>query len=122
MKKAMLILSMLLLLTGCSITRIDNATIDEVVDKSLSEKITYRNAVGKGYKYYIPQGVIRRSIDDYNEKLYSNDDVYYLFIDVVSYLNKSKIKIPTNKDSYYFKELDNGYINITKDGNKYLAK
>ena len=121
MKKIVMLLSVFLLITGCSVTRIDNISIDKVVDTSVAVKIKSRNAIGKGYKYYLPKGVTRQSIDEYNERLYSNDDVYYLFIDVVSYLKKVDVEIPKHSDSYYFKELDKGYIKIDEKDNEYYV-
>lgn len=122
MKKIVLLLSMILIFSGCSVNRIDNASLDKVISVSIKEKVSTRNAVGKGYKYYLPKGVIRRNIDDFNEKLYCNDDVYYLFIDVVSYLNKVEVKGSKEENSYYYEDLDKGYISITKENNKYLVK
>lgn len=122
MKKVILILS-IILLTGCSIERLDNKSIDGVITTMLSTKIKYTNTVGRGYEYYLPMGVSRQKIDSFNEQLYSDGDVYYLFIDVVGYLNKTKISATKEKNAYFYKELDDkGYINILEADNKYFVK
>lgn len=123
MKRVMLLLSVIMLLTGCTLSRIDDKSIDGVVTTILSQKLKYTNAVGRGYKYYLPMGVSRQSVDDFNEKLYSLGDTYYLFIDVVGYLNKTKVSSPPKENSYFYKDLDkNGYVLISEVDDKYFVK
>lgn len=123
MKRVMLLLSVIMLLTGCTLSRIDDKSIDGVVTTILSQKLKYTNAVGRGYKYYLPMGVSRQSVDDFNERLYSSGDTYYLFIDVVGYLNKTEVLYPSKENSYFYKDLDkNGYVVISEVDNKYFAK
>lgn len=47
MKKVFLLLISLVLLSGCTITRMDTKTYDEVIDKVLSLNIKLSNKVGK---------------------------------------------------------------------------
>lgn len=123
MKRIVFLLSVICLLTGCSVTRIDNKPVESVITTMLSQKLKYTNVVGKGYEYYLPMGVQRQSIDEFNEKLYSNGDTYYLFIDVVGYLNKSKIIVPKDKGTYFYKVLDDkGYVSINEVQKKYYIK
>lgn len=123
MKKVILILSIMLILTGCSIKRLDNKSIDGVITTMLSTKIKYTNTVGRGYEYYLPMGISRQNIDSFNEKLYSEGDTYYLFIDVVGYLNKTKVTTEKEDNLYFYKELeDNGYIKILQVENKYFIR
>lgn len=123
MKRLILLLSIVVLLTGCTVKRMDDKSIDSVVTTILSQKLKYTNVVGSGYKYYLPMGVSRQSIDDFNEKLYSSGDTYYLFIDVVGYLNKAKITSPSKENIYFYKDLDeNGYIYIAEKENKYFVR
>lgn len=122
MKKSLLLLLVLLLLTGCTITRMDGKSYEQVMDKILSLDIKLYNRVGKGYKYYSPRGVIRTDANTYNDVLKRNDTNYYLYVDVVGYYYKTEVNYKSNKDAYYSKKLDNGkkkgYIEITKKDDK----
>ena len=84
MKKCLLFLLCLVLLSGCTITRMDNKTYEEVIDSILSLNINLYNKVGKGYKYYAPRGVVRLDSNTYNDVLKRNDIIYYLYVDVIN--------------------------------------
>ena len=64
-----LLLLVLILLSGCEVSIIDNYDYKQVMDKVLSFDINYHNKVGKGYKYYSPKGVVRINSNDYNDVL-----------------------------------------------------
>ena len=53
MKKKAILLILLLLVSGCTIVRIDTKNIDTIIDVVLSKNNTLYNQVGKGYKYYM---------------------------------------------------------------------
>lgn len=122
MKKFLLILSVLILLSGCTITRVDNYNYEKIMDKILSLDINTYNKVGKGYKYYAPRGVVRIDSEDYNDVLKRGDNKYYLYVDVVSYYYKSKIDYEVDNNSYFFRKISNngkeGYITIEKKKDK----
>lgn len=121
MKKLAILLS-ILLLTGCTIVRIDTKSIDNIIDVVLSKDNRLFNRVGKGYKYYIPKGVSYSDTTDLNDKLYADGNYYYLYIDAVSYFYKTKVKYEINNDSYYSKKIDGkkeGYLEINKQDDKY---
>lgn len=122
MKKFLLILSVLILLSGCTITRVDNYNYEKIMDKILSLDIKTYNKVGKGYKYYAPRGVVRIDSEDYNDVLKRGDNKYYLYVDVVSYYYKSKIDYKLNDNSYFSRKISNdgkeGYIIIEKKKDK----
>ena len=116
---------MILMISGCTIVRIDASSIDTIIDVVLSKNNTLYNQVGKGYKYYIPRGVNYIDTVDFNEKLYSNGNYYYLYIDAVSYYNETEPSYTVNSDLYYSHEFvindKKGYLDITKTNNdKYL--
>ena len=121
MKKVFLLLVSLVLLSGCTITRMDTKTYDEVIDKVLSLNIKLSNKVGKGYKYYAPRGVVRVDANTYNDVLKRDSTTYYLYVDVVSYYYKTKLSYKNSKNDYYFKTLKNGkkdgYVDIVKKNN-----
>jgi len=126
MKKKLLILLLVLLVTGCSIVRIDTDNIDNILNVILTKDNKLFNQIGQGYKYYLPAGVSYIDSDDLNDILYCNGVYYYLYVDAVSYYHKVKIDYKENKDAYYFKLLSkddgfkhDGYIEIIEDGNLY---
>ena len=120
------LLFIILMVTGCTIVRIDTSSIDTIVNVVLSKDNTLYNQVGKGYKYYIPRGVNYIDTVDFNEKLYSNGNYYYLYIDAVSYYNKKDPVYTYDSRLYYSREFvindKTGYLEIekTKD-DKYLV-
>ena len=56
-KKLILLLSVVLFVTGCSVSRIDNKDINKITDSILSQKSSLKNVVYGGYSYYIPKGL-----------------------------------------------------------------
>ena len=123
MKKFFLLLFVLVILSGCSITRIDNYNYEEKMDKILSLNIKNYNRIGKGYKYYAPYGIKTIYSNDYNDILERNGNKYYLYVDVVSYYYKSKLDYKEDKKILLSKKINNnnkkGYIKI-KESNKKL--
>lgn len=121
MKKIMILL-LCLLMTGCTIVRIDTTSIDNILSVVLSKENNLYNQIGKGYKYYIPRGVSYMDTDELNDKLYSNGIYYYLYIDAVSYFYKTKIDYQEKDNIYYSKKINGekeGYLEITKENDKY---
>ena len=111
-------------LTGCTAVRIDTGKIDNIVNVVLSKDNSLYNHIGKGYKYYIPRGVIYIDTVEFNDRLYSDGNYYYLYIDAISYYYQKDIVHKKGDNSYYFKELDingkKGYIDIVQVDDKYL--
>lgn len=124
MKKLMLVLVTLLLLTGCTAVRIDTESINNIINVILEKDNTLFNHVGKGYKYYVPRGVTYMDTDGFNNILYSNGNNYYLYIDAVSYLNNIDVTYKEKEGLYYSKAIDinnkKGYLEIEKKASKYL--
>lgn len=117
MKKIVLLLCLVVLLTGCNIKTINDDNIDTIIDSVLTKDINLANSYFNGYKYYLPKGLKLVNKKEYNAKLISRGNNYYLFVDVIAYYNKIDINF-THSDSYYSKELNynnkKGYIEITK--------
>jgi len=120
LKKLILIIC-LLLVSGCSVVRIDTTNIDNIVSVVLSKNNTLYNQIGKGYKYYIPRGVTYMDTNEYNDVLYSNGQYYYLYIDVISYYHQVTREYVKNEDAYYSEVIDindkHGYLEINKLSN-----
>jgi hypothetical protein len=93
----------LLLLSGCSIVRIDTSNIDNIVNIILSKDNKLYNQVGKGYKYYVPRGVSYIDTSDYNDTLYSKGNYYYLYIDIISYYYNKENTYEVDSNAYYSK-------------------
>lgn len=124
MKKIVLFAFIILMVTGCSIKKIDMSSSDTIVDAVLSKNVKLYNRISKGYKYYLPRGVNILNHREYNERLYSNGNIYYLYVDIVSYHYKTDFKYTKNRNSYYYKQINNngktGYIDIIKKDDKYF--
>ena len=126
MKKIILVLSLILVLTGCSAVRIDTSSIDNILSVILTKNNKLFNQVGSGYKYYLPGGVTYIDSDDLNDILYCNGTYYYLYVDAISYYYKTENNYKENKESYYSKLIskDNGfkydgYLEITEEEDLY---
>ncbi len=123
MKGKIVVLCLLVfLLSGCTIVRIDTTSVDNIVDVVLSKDNTIYNRVGIGYKYYVPRGVTYIDSTGTNDKLYAGGIYYYLYLDEVGYYYKTSQKYKVDNDKYYSRKLDNGYLEITEKGDKYLVE
>lgn len=124
MKKLIVLIGLIFLLSGCTVVRIDTTDIDNTISIILSKENKLYNQIGKGYKYYIPRGVTYIDTDELNDKLYSNGDYYYLYIDAVSYYYQTPINYIENSSLYYSKKINiddkEGYLQIEKYEDKYL--
>ena len=71
-------------------------------------------------------GVASIDTNEYNEKLYSNGNYYYLYVDIISYYYKKEINYIEDKNLYYSRKLDFdgkvGYLQITKKEDQYLIE
>ncbi len=120
MKKLIVLLSIcLLLMTGCSIKKLDNVDIGKNIKILLSEKVKLENVYFDGYKYYIPKGLKFINKDDYNALLTDKmNNKYYLYIDVISYYNKVENDYEIDKSVHYSNKLNynkkTGYIQINE--------
>lgn len=125
--KKVLLLCLLLLLTGCSVVRIDTSNVDNIINVVLSKDNQLYNHIGKGYKYYIPRGVSYIDTNDYNDVLYSNSIYYYLYIDIISYYYDKVQQYEVNENAYYSKNISindkEGYLEINKqDDDRYFIE
>ena len=126
MKKILLLGLAALILTGCTIVRIDTTSIDNILNVVLSKENTLYNRVGRGYKYYVPRGVTYIDSSGSNDKLYSNGVYYYLYLDEISYYYQKTIDYKKDNSKYYSRKIDNdgklGYLEITKQDDLYLIE
>lgn len=124
MRKKIIIIFLLFLLSGCKkIEKNDNNYI-ELVTNCLNDKgIT--NNVSLGYKYYVPKGVKKVKDFDNNQIFLIDGSKVYLYIDIISYFYNKEINIDTERDSteyFYYQEIKykdkKGYIKIEKENDK----
>ena len=127
MKKLFVLLSILTLLTGCTVTKINKDSIDKVIDSVMKKDSKLKNVHFEGYSYYVPRGIRFVDKKEYNAILkdeYNNN--YYLYVDVISYYHKVKEKYKVNKKAYYSKEVKTknkfGYVEIKEDKTGYLVE
>ena len=85
MKKIILpLVIIVLLLTGCSVVRLNSLSLDEVIDYSF-DNIYKTNKSLKGYKIYLPNDMTMINDEKENNVFYSKGHKYYLYVDIISY-------------------------------------
>ena len=130
MKKIKIIVMFLIvfvIITGCSITTLDNNDYEKNVSTILSSKGKSYNVYFEGYKYYVPSGMKSIYKKNYNAVLQDiNNNRYYLYVDGISYYHKDKSKFEVDETAYYSKELSyndiEGYLQIEEIDYKYLVQ
>ena len=124
MKKIVILLLVALTLTGCTVVRINTDDIDNTINVVLSKNNKLYNRIGKGYKYYVPRGVNYIDTVEFNDKLYSDGNYYYLYVDAISYYHNKDIDYEKKDDVYYSREFvindKKGYLEIQEKNDKYL--
>lgn len=116
MKKYLIVLIALFILTGC--TNLKDLSYDEVIDVALKEEKVKNNTYLEGYKLYLPEHMTLIGDLNGNEILYSYGDKYYLYVDLISYYNKKQNKYKLDNESYkYAKEISHnaltGYVVVS---------
>ena len=99
-RKLFLFILVLLTLTGCTIVKINTKDNINNIKTILSRKSKFTNKEAIGYQYYLPNGVISSETSDFNQKLLSDGDIYYLYSDVVSYYHNTLVGYEINKTAY----------------------
>ena len=124
MKKCIILLSLILLLTGC--ININKSSYETIINEVLTSKVNIYNQYRDGYKYYLPHGLYVSTSKEYNELIKSERYNYYLYIDVISYLNQVKNKYKENSSSNYSFLINSGdksgYLEINEEKDKYLVE
>lgn len=122
--KYLVLVSFLFVLCGC--TSLQKENVEDIVG-TLATGYDKANIYRTGYSYYLSQGL---TVTDYslcNETIESNDNTFYLYVDLISYYNKKEIKHEKSDNSKYYSEISmngkNGYFEINlKENNKYLIE
>lgn len=128
MKKIILpLVIIVLLLTGCSIVKLNSLSLDEIVDYSLSNTYKANNSF-KGYKIYLPNDMTIINDEKENNVFYSKGHKYYLYVDIISYYKKivNDYKINEDEKAFCSKIINHngnkGYVLITKQDNNYFLE
>jgi len=123
MKKFLLPLFIILLLTGC--TKIDKNTKEykDIVESILISDNHNVNTASVGYKYYIPIGVDLNYDSDFNKEFKVKDTKIILYVDIVSYYYKNELNYEEeNNNLYYYSKIKDGYISIIENEENYYLK
>ncbi len=122
----LVILVLSLMLTGCSIKKVDANNYDKIINSYFNSNRKIKMESFSGYSLYIPRGL--RITDKYDNNLVlrdKNNNLYYVYVSTVGYYNKIKSNYKPYKDNIYFKKINNknksGYIEVIKDNDKYFV-
>ena len=125
-KKIILFLVLLIFMSGCSVVRINTSDIDNIIDVVLSKDNKLYNRTGLGFKYYVPKGVTYIDSNELNDKLYSDGNYYYLFVDSISYYYNIEPEYIIDNGTYYSRIIKTdgkeGYVQINKVNDKYFIE
>lgn len=122
--KYCILLLLMIFLCGCSATKDD--TIEGITSR-LATKIDKANTYHTGFKYYVPSSMSVTEYFLYNDVIEDDKYTYYLYVDVISYNNKSENTYKINPDAYYSATIESddisGYIEINlTENSKYLIE
>lgn len=125
MKKIITIILLLLVITGC--VNMNNLSADDAINMVFSEKVAKANTAMEGYKIYLPKSMTIHKDKKSNNVIYSNNEKYYLYVDLISYYNKTDNEYDDNQNTpIYSKQLDynnkKGYIKVTEKDESYFVE
>lgn len=124
--KLLLSLVTIFALSGCTIVNINTNNYEENIKNILSRDNKYVSKNAIGYQFDLPNGVSVVEVNDFNQKLKSNNDYYYLYADIVSYYHKTKNKYKINKSAYLSKKLNInnkiGYLEVNEYRDYYYVE
>ena len=125
MKKVFLFFFILFLTCGCS--SIENDSYDNLLSMTMNSQANIANTYRAGYKFYLPKGIKLVNHEGSNEILSVNDNLYYMYVDRVSYYNRIQKTYEEKEDVFYSKKLEKencfGYIEIKiTENEKYFVE
>ena len=126
MKKIFCLALIILLITGCSITKVEEESFDSIINTVLYKDTNLTNTSFDGYKFYLPRGTRVSLKKQSNLEIKDKDNYYYLYVDMISYFYKTKESHKIDSNIYYSKNLNSangfGYIDISKVNDKYFLE
>ena len=125
MKKKFLCLFLLLICTGCA--NISHLNYEQIVLNSFNSSYNITNENRRGYLYYLPKGMRIIKFSGNNEIISNQEDIYYLYVDLVSYYNKIESEYKEKNNVVFSKNIKIndkfGYLEIKKLANeKYFVE
>ena len=124
MKKIILFIGLLFILTGCK--NLNKMNIDTIIKDITESKLKLSNEYRTGYKYYLPSNLNVESSSKMNEVLSTSNEKYYLYGDLIGFYYNKDINYSANSDAYYSKSFTydnkNGFIEINVKNEKYLIE
>lgn len=126
MKKISLLLGFLLLLSGCSVKRVQYTSYIDTINLVLEENIDLHNVSLEGYEYYLPKGTSLLEKSETNSVIQYQNTKLYLYVDIVSYFHDIPNNFTLDEDTYYARNINYngkiGYIQITKLDKYYFVE
>ncbi len=125
MKKIFILILFVVLVSGC--TPLEMSSYDVIISEAVTSDVSIYNTYRKGYKFYLPKELNVKETLEYNEVIKRGEYDFYLYIDIVGYLNKDEIISSESTESIYFKTLEHegkkGYARIKNlENGKYLVE
>ena len=126
MKKIIVVFISVLLLTGCTVMDFSTINTKDIIYDILEKDIDLYNNVFEGYKFYVPRGLKVIDKNKYNCKILNDDDIFYLYVDVISYYYKTKKEFKANENKVLSTSINYdgklGYIEVTEIKDKYFVE
>lgn len=112
--------------TACKIVNISSNDYIKNIEVILSRNSKYTNKGAIGFQYFLPSGVSVFEVNEYNQKLLSNGDIYYLYTDIVSYYHKINNSYEENKNAYISEKFvynnKQGYVEVNELNDSYYVE
>ncbi len=124
MKKILSLILILFMASSC--TNINATDISDLIKEVQNSNLILSNQTRKGYKYYLPLNATVKEVDNFNEKIDSQNNTYYIYVDMVSYYNNLSQKYIKNEEAHISKDIThnniNGYLEVNIINDKYLIE
>ena len=126
MKKLLIIfLISLCFISGCSVVKVSDASVSDVLNTILYVDNNLSNAYMEGYSLYLPKGVQIIDKSDYNLKIKDKKNYYYMYVDTVAYYYKVQNAFVPKSDHFFSETINNkgkiGYVDIVSNGDYYFV-
>ncbi len=126
MKKLLItLLISILVISGCSVVRIENNSVGDILNTILYVDSNLSNTYMNGYELYLPQGLKIVDKNDFNLKIKDNNTYYYLYIDTIAYHYKVENSYQENNSHFYSQKFNHngksGFIDIVDNGDYYFV-
>lgn len=119
------LLIFMLLITGCSIHKISNNSVSDMLESILYVDNKLTNTYMDGYELYLPHGINVIDKKDYNLTIKDYKNLYYLYVDTIAYFYHQENTYKENPNHFYSKKFiyhdKNGFVDIVEDNDCYFV-